>query len=127
MLGQGQHATKTPAPLLTAHFAQFFAQQHTIGRHVGVFSREPRRPHARRPAQRIDLQTGIIGQHPPGVMGRSGQSLQFGILFERVSGLLHLRQIRTRGEILDLPSGAENLPHLARFVRVARGEKHALL
>ena len=55
--GQRQHAPKAPAPILAAHLAQFFEQQRTVGRHVRPLAGEPRRPHPRRAAQRINLES----------------------------------------------------------------------
>ena len=95
--------------------------------HVRIFPSKARRPHTGLAIERIHLQAGIIGHDPSVVMCRGGQRFEFGIVLERLAGLFHLGQIGTRREILHLKFLPENLPHLARFVRVARGQQQALL
>ena len=124
---QSQHAAEPPTPVLTTHLTQLLEQQRAVGRHVRIVPGKTSRADTRRAIQRVDLETGIVRQHPPVVVHGPGQRLDPRIRLERLPGFLHLRQIRPHGQILHLPSAAQNFPHLARFIRVARGQEQALL
>lgn len=126
-LGQSQNAAETPAPRRPSHLAHPLEQEQAVFLHDGPDSGKACRPHPGSTAQGIHLQTGIIGQNPTRVMRGGSKGLQFGIILESAASLIDFGQVGQNREILDQPGRSENFPHLARFVRVARGQEQALL
>jgi len=80
------------------------------------------RPHARRPVQRVDLQPGIVRQHPSRDLAADGQRLERRVLEKGRAGLLDRRQTGKIVHVPHLVAVAEHLADLPRLVRVAGGD-----
>jgi len=109
------------------HALQFLQKQRTILRHIGIFPCKTGRAHSRRAIERVNFQSRVIGDNPSVVTLCGRQRFECGVLCKSCACFLDLGQIGTSGQVLHQKTVPENLPHLASFVRIARGQQQALL
>ena len=111
---QRQGADELRAALIVRHVAQDLEQLGIVGR-VAAATGVARRVDARRPAQGVHRQAGVVGQRRQAAHTRRVAGLEDGVLDERQAGFLRL----DRGELADRAHAHVGAEHGLQFLEFA--------